>query len=154
MLVTRVIGDCPGCGAQNSFGNVSIHGDSVLQGCMSCNYRKTIWLPPIRKKILYVDQFFFSHAFRGQLPQFVKAAKRIRQISHLQLLAVPYSSIHEDETNQWRGYAGKSKEDLMEFIKAASSGHEFKPAYRVERSQIIKAFEAFLSNKPSAYEIE
>jgi hypothetical protein len=154
VLVTRVIGDCPGCGGKNRFGNVSVQGDTVLRGCMSCSYRKTIWLPPVRKKILYVDQFFFSSAFRAQDPRFVKAAQRIRQMSAFQLLAVPYSSVHEDETNQWRGYSGKCKEDLMEFIKATSGGHEFKPAYRVEKTQIIRAFRSFLSGGPSAFDIE
>jgi hypothetical protein len=121
---------------------------------MSCSYRKTIWLPPVRKKILYVDQFFFSSAFRAQDPRFVKAAQRIRQMSAFQLLAVPYSSVHEDETNQWRGYSGKCREDLMEFIKATSGGHEFKPAYRVEKTQTIRAFQSFLSGGPSAFDIE
>ena len=112
---------------------------------MSCKYSTTVWLPEIRKKIVYLDQFFFSSAFRGGEQRFVDAAQRIRHVSDLQLLVIPFSSIHEDETHQWRGFGGKNKEDLMEFIKATSSGHEFEPAYEVERSQIIRAFQAFLA---------
>jgi len=154
VLVTRVLGDCPGCGGKGRFGNVSVSGDHVLRGCMSCKYRTTIWLPETRKKILYLDQFFFSSAFRERDPRFMKAAQRIREISALQLLAVPYSSIHEDETHQWRGYDGKSKDDLMEFIKATSRGHEFEPSYDVEQTQIVRAFQACLRSKPPAFELQ
>src|SRR6266478_4343747 len=42
----------------------------------------------------------------------------------------------------------------MEFIKATSRGHEFKPAYRVEKTQTIRAFQSFLSGGPSAFDIE
>ena len=154
MLVTRVLGDCPGCGGKGRFGNVSVQGDHVLRGCMSCKYRNTIWLPETRKKVLYLDQFFFSSAFRERDPRFMKAAQRIREISALQLLAVPFSSIHEDETHQWRGYDGKNKEDLMEFIKATSRGHEFEPSYDVEQTQIVRAFQAHLQAKSPVFELQ
>jgi hypothetical protein len=81
VLVTPVLGDCPGCGGKGQFGNVSVRADHVLRGCMSCKYSTTVWLPELRKKILYLDQFFFSSAFRAHEPRFVKAAERIRQIS-------------------------------------------------------------------------
>jgi len=68
-------------------------------------------------------------------------------------LVAPFSSIHEDETNQWRGYDGKNKEDLMEFIKATSRGHKFEPAYKVEETQIVRAFQAFLAGKPPTFEL-
>lgn len=154
MLVTRVLGDCPGCGGKRRFGNVFVRGNHVLRGCMSCKYSTTVWLPELRKKVLYLDQFFFSSAFRERDPRFVKAAQRIRQISALQLLVAPFSSIHEDETHQWRGYGGKNKEDLMEFIKATSRGHEFEPAYDVEQTQIVRAFQAFLADKSAAFHLE
>lgn len=154
MLVTRVLGDCPKCGGKGRFGNVSVQRNRVLRGCMSCNYHTVVPLPEIRKKILYLDQFFFSSAFREGDARFVAAAKRIRDISALQLLVLPFSSVHEDETHQWRGYDGKKKEDLMEFIKATSRGHEFYPAYDVEQTQIVRAFQNFLARKPAAFEIE
>lgn len=154
MLVTRVLGDCPGCGAKNRFGNVSVRGDDVLRGCISCKYSTTVWLHQVRKKIVYLDQFFLSGAFRAGEQRFIEAAQRIRHLSDLQLLVVPFSSIHEDETHQWRGYGGKNKEDLMEFIKATSRGHEFEPAYVVEQTQIIRAFQAFLSGHSPEFALE
>jgi hypothetical protein len=154
MLVTRVLGDCPECGGKQRFGNVSVRGDSVLRGCMSCKYHATVWLPEIRKKIIYLDQFFFSSAFRERDERFINAAEQIRHVSALQLLVAPFSSVHEDETHQWRGYGGKNKDDLMEFIKATSRGHEFEPAYDVEQTQIVRSFQAFLSGNTTTFELQ
>ena len=153
MLVTRILGNCPSCGGINKFGNVSVRGDHILRGCFSCKYRETVPLPQVRKKILYLDQFFFSSAFHARDRRFVRAAERIRHVSALQLLAVPFSSIHEDETNQWRGYSGQNKDDLMKFIKATSRGHEFEPAYEVEKAQIERAFQAYLAGTPPAFQL-
>ena len=148
MLVTRVIGDCPGCGGKGCFGNVRVTGEELLRGCRRCKCQTRLPLPPVRKKIIYLDQFFFSHAFRGGDAQFLAVAGRIKQLTQLQLLVSPYSSVHEDETHQWRGYKDKTHEQLMEFIKATSRGMEFEPAYQIERSQILTAFQAFLAQGP------
>jgi hypothetical protein len=153
MLVTRVIGDCPGCGAKDSYGNVSVH-DYVLRGCKHCKYESSVWLPEIRKKVIYLDQFFFSHSFRGGDLRFLTAVEQVKRMSHLQLLVAPYSSVHEDETLQWRGYKDKSRDQLMEFIKATSRGAEFEKAYDVESTQVLKAWSAFLKGQSEEYVLE
>jgi hypothetical protein len=152
--VTRILGDCPGCGGIKKFGNVSVGGSHVLRGCLSCQYSVRVALPPIRKKILYLDQFFFSHSFLEKDRRFVEAAQQISKISADQLLVVPYSSVHEDETHQWHGYGGKDKEDLVRFIKSTSRGHEFEPAYEVERSQIARAFQSFRSEDSPTFKLQ
>jgi hypothetical protein len=153
MLVTRVIGDCPGCGTKNSFGNVSV-GTYILRGCKHCAYQKIIPLPPLKKKVIYLDQFFFSGAMRGEDSRFLEAAELIKRMSHLQLLVAPYSSVHEDETHQWRGYKGMTKEQLMAFIRSTARGAKFEHAYSVESTQITRAWEVFLNNQPLATVID
>lgn len=152
-LVSYVLGECPGCGAKNSFGNVSVRERQVLQGCKSCRFQATLWLPDIRKKVLYLDQCFFSRSFRED-PRFSEAIERVKRMAHLQLLLVPYSSIHEDETFQWRGYKEFTHADLLAFIKATARGAEFKKDYFVERTQVTKAWRAFLEGKPAEYAFE
>lgn len=154
MLVTRVIGDCPGCGARMAYGNVQIRADHVLRGCKACKYSAHLPLPPVHKKVLYLDQFFFSSAFKERDARFVEAAERILDVSAHQLIVAPFSSVHEDETHQWRGYGGKDKDDLMEFIKATSRGHEFEPAYEVEEAQLATALDAFLKGAASSFVVE
>lgn len=154
MLVTRVIGACPKCQQPESFGNVMIQSDHILRGCKRCDYSTRIYLPPLNKKIIYLDQFFFSAAFRERDIRFVEAAELIKRATSNQVLVAPYSSIHEDETHQWRGFDGRSKEDLMQFIKATSRGHEFRPHYSVEHDQLLRAFRSFLSNDSNNFKID
>ena len=154
MLVTRVLGNCPGCKGKDCYGNVSIHRDHVLRGCERCRYESMVFLPEIHKKVIYLDQFFFSHAFRGRDQRFLTAVERVKRMAHLQLLVAPYSSVHEDETHQWRGYKDKSHDQLMEFIKATARGAEFEKAYDVERTQVLKAWGAFLKGQSTEYVFE
>ena len=95
------------------------------------------------------NQFFFSHAFRGGDARFVAAAERITRLASLQLLVVPFSSIHEDETHQW-----ERREELIKFIKATARGHEFEAAYEVEKTQIVKSFQEWLVGTSQEYCLE
>lgn len=156
MLVTHILGDCPGCQGKDCFGNVAVYSDYVLRGCQHCRHELTVWLPEVHKKVLYLDQFFFSGAFRGgeANAKFVEAAERVKQAARLQLLVAPYSSIHEDETRQWRGYDGLNNVDLLAFIKNVSHGSEFHQNYHVEETQVFKAWSAFLKGEPPEYVLE
>jgi len=145
-LVRRILGDCPGCGGKATFGNIDVRDTYISRGCGVCRYHEQVPLPPIKKKVLYLDQFFLSHVFRGSKKLFVKASDRIRDLSARQLIVVPYSTVHEDETHQWDRYA-----DLLEFIKDTSRGHEFVPDYDIVRTQLGKAIEAWFANEPTAY---
>ncbi|MGL5633433.1 MAG: hypothetical protein ACRDD3_13840, partial [Azovibrio sp.] len=146
-IVSHVLGDCPGCGRKDSFGNVDVFGGQVVfQGCKMCDYHLLIPLPKLKKKIVYLDQFFFSHAFRRQEKRFLEAATRIERASSLQLLVTPYSSIHEDETHLWSG-----RDELLRFIKTISRGHKFWYAQKVHRTQLLKAFVAWRENGPAGY---
>ncbi|NVK18321.1 MAG: hypothetical protein HWE30_06490 [Methylocystaceae bacterium] len=93
-----------------------------------------------------MDQFFLSHTFRGKEKKFIDAAKRIENLAAKQLLIVPFSSLHEDETYQWERHS-----ELIEFIKETSRGHEFLPDYQVEQNQLTKAFESWISGAPPFY---
>jgi hypothetical protein len=149
MLVTRTIGDCPECGHKDSFGNVDVFGSNLVRGCGYCTYSERIPLPQIHKKVVYLDQFFFSHAFRGNEPRFVHAANRIKEIASAQLLAIPRSSLHEQETILWERH-----DELLEFIKATSRGARFEPAYRVEEVQLVNAFREWQQGNPPEYSID
>ena len=87
---------------------------------------------------------------RGEV-RFQEAMKKIRLAASLQLLVAPFSSIHEDETHQWRGCDGHTKEDLLRFIKDVSRGHRFEPSYQIERMQVLDSFHRFNGGKSSDY---
>lgn len=148
-IVSYVLGDCPGCKTVNSFGNVDVYGDYVYRGCKCCRYNEHIALPKVHKKVLYLDQFFFSHAFRGGDTRFVAAAEQIARLASLQLLVAPFSSIHEDETHQW-----EKRDELYRFIKATARGRQFEAAYEVEQTQMINSFQAWLAGQPVGYALD
>lgn len=98
-----------------------------------------------RKSILYLDQHFLSSVFRGNA-QYAEAMGRIEELLDLQLVAVPYSPTHEAETDFYT-----RRDDLMRFIQATARGHHFEPYYRVQETQILKAFQAYLAKAPASY---
>lgn len=155
MLVARVIGDCPVCGGERTFGNVLVLASYVLRGCGSCGHKDKYLIPELRpKKVLYLDQNFYSAAFRherdaseGQ-PEIVRLMRRIKDLAAAQVLSVPRSSVHEDETRQW-----KYRAELLEFLKVATRGHKFERAYRLEERQLLKAFQAWLAGEGPGYVI-
>ncbi len=147
MLVTRDLGQCPDCG-HGRYGNVDVYGDHVLRGCEHCRMSERVWLPPLRKKVLYLDQPFFSGAFRGgeRNRHYVELADHIQRAASAQLVTIPRSSIHDYETRLWqRG------DELLEFIKRTSRGHTFERAYNIERRQILTGFSRWLDGDVSAY---
>lgn len=150
MFVTRIIGKCPNCKIEASFGNVSLNGNVLTCGCMQCNFSQQFLLPALSKTVIYLDQFFFSHAFRAELREFVECTKLISSLAHDQLTVCPYSSIHETETHQWNH---SQQQKLWEFIKRTSRGHSFSPSYDIKRRQIIQAFIQFSKKKQSSFQV-
>ncbi len=151
MWVQRILGDCPACGGIDTFGNVSVSQGLLLRGSETCSHSEHFSLPEIRKKIIYLDQYFFSNAFKGRDQRFIDAAQLVKEKTALQLLVAPYSSVHEDETHLWSGHSGDDSKGLMKFIDMASRGHRFSPTYKVEETQIVKAFSAFLNDETPFY---
>ncbi len=75
-----VIGDCPKCGAEKQYGNALISNNIILRGCEKCDMRERVQLPPIKKKVIYLDQFFFSAAYREGGARFVAIAQKNKKV--------------------------------------------------------------------------
>lgn len=100
-----------------------------------------------RKKLLYLDQGFFSLASKERRHSWVdQAMDRITELLDLKLLAVPYSFSHVAEADLC-----KQRDHLVRFMQRISRGHDFWPYYKVEETQFAKAYQAFLAGKPPAY---
>lgn len=102
------------------------------------------------KSILYLDQNFLSSVLRGEERWPDQAMAKITELLDLQLLAIPYSTIHIDEAD----LNGTYRDELVQFIQSISRGHRFEPYWRIEETQIVKAFQAFLDNAPADYQKE
>jgi len=124
---------------------MALHRTSVSQG-RSVRVTKQMLGIQTRKSILYLDHNFFSSVYRGKDARLIAAMERITELLDLQLVAVPYSSTHEAEAEFYT-----QRDHLVKFIQRVARGHQFKPYYRVEETQILKAFQAYLSNTPASY---
>ena len=151
MLVARVIGSCPRCKAPNAFGNVNVSRNVLTRGCGFCSYSEKHLLPTLSKAVIYLDQSFLSHAFRDQLPAYRTCISLIRECAHSQLVVCPRSSIHEIETHLWRD---DRQQDLWNFIKRTSRGHEFNPVYEIKKTQLLRAFKRFLVADQAPYPLD
>lgn len=150
-LVSYIIGDCPSCGTPESYGNVMVGGNTLSRGCLKCKHWDRILLPELKKKVIYLDQFFFSHAFRGQNKMFIEAQKRITDLVLAQQVVAPYSNLHEDESQLW---TESQRAPLLKFIKQTSLGHKFSYTYEVKNRQMHRAFQSFLANCPTTDTVE
>ncbi len=103
-----------------------------------------------RKSILYLDQNFLSAVQRGGERWADEPMAKITELLGLQLLAIPYSSIHIAEAD----LNGEYRDEIVKFIQRISRGHRFEPYWRVEETQIVRAFDAFLDKDQAAYQKE
>jgi len=152
MLITRHLDEpCPKCGGRGKYGNVNVGTNILNRGCNNCGEWIRLLLPNIRKKVIYLDQFFLSHAFRDKEQPFVDAANRIKDMAARQLIVCPYSSVHTDETHLWRH---EQQEELYKFIKQTARGYTYNQAYDIKQTQMHRAFDAFRAEKDIFQETE
>lgn len=134
--------DCVSCGGRQCYGNCLISNNYLVRGCGICGSSKRIRLPPIKKKILYLDQCFLSSMFRGDDSRIEQIARKIRCLVNQQLVT-PYSHVHERESLQW---GDRRRNELFSFIKAHAVGHAFRYVLSVWNAQLYRAFNAYLMN--------
>lgn len=116
--------------------------------CGICKTTYSIPLQKIKKKIIYLDQNFYSNAYKGKLVQFTKRANRLGDLAHKQQLICPFSDLHDKET-----YFFKENKKLWEFIKKVSRGKRFDMQNKIKERQLINAYISFLRNESSKSEI-
>ena len=150
MILNRIIGNCSKCQAINAYGILYISNNSILYGCKSCKTTHLRKLPDLRKKIIYLDQFFLSKVFRKSDSDFLSIAEKLKKLAHYQAIVCPYSTAHESETHQWRR---EERDELFKFIKQFSGGHDFIPDYDVEMTQLKRSYKAFLKGDSPQIEL-
>jgi len=143
MIITYVTGNCTSCGGQQCYGNSCIGNNCLVRGCEICGICENVRLPIIKKKILYLDQCFFSSIFCGDDSRIEPIAIKIKQLVSHQQLVTPFSHVHETESLQW-GHC--QKKELFQFIKRHAVGHAFKFWIGVWSAQLQRAFQAYLTS--------
>lgn len=99
---------CPKC-ATETFGIVAIQGHVYFRRCRTCMFSQMFMLPPLRKKVIYLDQFALSNIMKalnpdtkaykkGMDPFWLTLFEKLDRLCKLQLIACPDSDVHEKES--------------------------------------------------------
>ncbi|MEJ0089193.1 MAG: hypothetical protein WDM80_05505 [Limisphaerales bacterium] len=149
--------DCPFCGCKLTFGVLPVFGRSYTRKCGICRKSKHFDLPPLSKKVIYLDQFALSNMMKeidssraGKQSQphgdfFLELFKQLDRLGKLQLIVCPRSSIHFNESivdhNDYRKI--RAVYDLL------SRGFKFDHHQNVYTQQILNGLHAWLKGKAS-----
>lgn len=142
---------CAKCG-EETFGLLRAGGHSLTMRCAKCRYSVEEQLPPLDKKVIYLDQFVFSLLFNvesgGRLPSGHEAYaktlhERLRRLVLLQQIILPHSNIHHDETTVF--HSAIELRQAFEFIGGDIS---LINTHDVELCQTLDAAEGFLAGEP------
>ena len=137
MSITPPYRDCPKCKKADCFGfyanSMQDNTDPKMytQKCSVCGHRATYFLPPLDKKIIYLDQFALSEMLksidpsvprRGTLnPIWRTLFNKLEQLSRKQLLVCPKSAYHNIESLPTTFYS--KFQTLIEYLSWNVSFH-------------------------------
>ena len=137
---------------KETFGLLRAGGDTLTMRCSSCRHTENIELPPVDKKVIYLDQFVFSLLFNvvsgGRLPIGHEAFAtelhgRLRRLVLLQQIILPHSDIHRDETAVF--HRATELRQAYEFIGGDVS---LSDTSTIELEQVLRAADAYLNSTP------
>jgi hypothetical protein len=137
--------ECPKCHKPEAYGVLSVRGNSYTRRCKECRHTEDYGLPPLDKKVIYLDQFAISNIMKSLNPK-TKANKRgridkfwsdlfdkIYILCRAQLMICPYSDIHECES-----VVTPYSSELRRAYELFSHGVSFLPHKNIEFSQVYK----------------
>lgn len=150
---------CPSCSSKQ-YGVLMVNRYSVRRRCRECWHTDSERLPPVEKRIIYLDQMAVSNMVKALDPEYeppsgsmdpywLKLFKRLDILVKLQWIACPSSTIHERESVMVPDFALYRR--LYEHL---SAGVEFDHHLLVYRRQLHHALEAWShGEKPGFSEI-
>ena len=153
MFITGPFHPCPECG-QMQFGTLSIRGNVHSRRCRHCFHNESETLPPLKKKLIYLDQMVLSGIAKEIDPVWrektqhrddfwLQAFDRIDRLVKLQLIVCPDSPIHEEESS----YDDRYESVLRRLYEHLASGVSLHFPHQVHMAQLWEAFEAWSTNQ-------
>jgi hypothetical protein len=152
-FITSPYQQCPRCGHQ-AFGVLSIFERHYVRRCRDCWHTDRFELPPLEKKVIYVDQFAISNMMKALNPKtkahqagkveerWLELFRRLDHLSKLQLVICPDSGFHRDES-----LVSPFNDALRRMYELLSGGVSFKDRSYIEQLQLHDHIELWIQGK-------
>ncbi|MDE2945347.1 MAG: hypothetical protein OXT63_14245 [Gemmatimonadota bacterium] len=153
LFITGPFRPCPRCG-EVQLGTLSVSNNVHARRCRNCFHDEEERLPPLAKKLVYLDQMVLSElakkldpAWREEKPGtddfWLEAFDRIDRLVKLQLIVCPDSPIHELESSMLDRY----ESILRRLYKHLASGVSLRFHHEILMVQLDEAFDAWFANR-------
>ncbi len=137
---------CLKCKEEDCYGILMIGGNSYTRRCKKCWYTNSYRLPPLNKKIIYLDQFAVSEMMKAINDKIGKSKKidqvwfdlfeRLDILTKLQLVICPDSTFHQAESLLYQHTSA-----LKKMYEHLSHGLSFHDPATIKRFQLTWQFE-------------
>ena len=139
---------CPDCGKEGAFGVLMVCDRHYVRRCINCWFDKSLPLSPIKKRIIYLDQFVISNMMKeldckNETGFYRNLFARLDCLSKLQLIVCPDSPILDHESIVDTRY-----EKMRSVFRQLSNGVSFHDAITILHAQIMRAFRCWLTDEP------
>lgn len=153
MFITGPLHPCPQC-KHVQLGALSIADNVHARRCRNCSYDQKERLPPLAKKLIYLDQMVLSGIAKEIDPVWRKKTRRsdvfwleafdqIDRLVKLQLIVCPNSPIHEVESS----YDDRFESVLRRLYKHLASGVSLPFPHDLRMAQLSEALDAWLEDR-------
>lgn len=142
---------CPKCTADDEFGILLVGSKHLTRRCRKCRFTTDEPLPPLDKKVIYLDQFALSEIFKvktgtrrsdGHTAFWESALHHVERALLLQQAVFPASNIHLDESIVFtRG------EELRRAYNLLSGDVSLKNDSHITLDQLMQFADAFIAEE-------
>jgi hypothetical protein len=153
-FITQPFERCPRCG-EREFGLLGVQRDNFSKRCRKCMHEHTYPLPPLTKRIIYLDQLAISNLMLVMNPETRRspdqpiepfwntAFEKLDALLKLQVIVCPDTEIHSQESLVHRHARG-----LEKVYEHFSLGVSFEDTWTIERFQIQVHARSWLAGQP------
>jgi hypothetical protein len=151
---------CPKCG-KSTFGVMIINRNSYMRRCRECRHKQDFWLPKLKKKILYLDQFVVSNLMKLDNPRvrghelvaadpfWRELCNLLFQLRQLEMICCPDSGSHEEESR-----TSPFNAELKKTYEALSGGITFDSFDSISAMQICELGRAWCENREPKFDFD
>lgn len=145
---------CPNCGREETYGVLMIGGIQYTRRCRECWHSDHYPLPPLQKKVIYLDQMVISHMTKALHPTAAAGREidpfwrelfaKLDMVCKMQLAICPDTATHREESAVWT-----HPEALRRMYEHFSQGVSFHDTATVREAQLMQFFENWLAGNPT-----